>query len=121
MQEALGSPKCASECTVPVTRLSKLLLNITLNSQSTSYLAIHLTDKPQVSQEVFFGGRERKGRTAIVIFPLPKCQLHLTLYPYSSFPSSPSWAQLWLSHTLDRGHFPAKFNSIFQTSSSVEQ
>lgn len=75
---------------------------------------------PSVSREVFFAVGERKG-TAIVVFPPPKCQLHLTQSLCLSLPSPPSWAQLWLSHTLDRGHFPKKCKGTFKTASKAQQ
>ena len=75
---------------------------------------------PQVSPEVFSGVGEWKGRTAPGVSPLPRGQLHSTLYPRSYLPSPPSRAQLWLPHILDRGHVPEKHNGIFKTTSNTE-
>lgn len=123
MSEAKGSPRSAPECAAPVTRLSEPLSDMALSSrQFSNFLLSHSSywQAPWVSHEVFFGVRERKG-TAAVTFPLPKCQLHLTLYLCLLVLSPPSWAQRWPSHTLDRGHFPEKYNSTFKITLNAEQ
>ena len=75
---------------------------------------------PQLSPEVISGVGEWKERTAPGVSPLPRGQLHSTLYPRSALSSPPSPAQLWLPHILDRGHFPEKYNGIFKTTSNTE-
>lgn len=93
----------------------------TVNSQqfSSFILSILLTSILSLSRGFLWFGREK--RTATAVSPLPKGQMHLTLYPCSFLPSPPSWAQLWLPHILDRGHFPEKHDGIFKTTSHAER
>lgn len=85
--EVQGSPKCTSECIVPVMRPSLAFEHCSQQPAfQTSDSAIHLSDThPGPRVRCSFGVGKRKGAATVVV-PPPTRQLRLTLYLCFSLP-----------------------------------
>lgn len=119
--EVQGSPKCTWECIVPVMRPSLAFehWDIALNSlhfKLQTQPFIFLTSTLGLAWGALWCGKEK--RSSHSHCSSSNAPAAFDSVPVLLTPQAPIPAQLWLSHTLVKGHFHEKYKSTFKTTSN---